>query len=127
MASKRCVSPEDNQGFLGRRALEQWLSTRITPHVARGELWKTSGHMEYYAENMYVFEKEGEPYVVKPMNCPFHIQIYRSGTVYRYEGSGTLHGLLRVRGFTQDDAHIFCTPEQLDEEIPRVLDFTEQS
>ena len=111
-----------------------------TPHIARGELWKTSGHLEYYAENMYVFEKEGEPYVVKPMNCPFHIQIYQSkprsyrelpiryaewGTVYRYERSGTLHGLMRVRGFTQDDAHIFCTPQQLDEEIVEVLGFSE--
>jgi len=111
-----------------------------TPHMARGELWKTSGHMEYYAENMYIFEKEGEPYVVKPMNCPLHIQIYKSrsrsykelplryaewGTVYRYERSGTLHGLLRVRGFTQDDAHIFCTSEQLDGEIQKVLDLAE--
>jgi len=86
-----------------------------TPHIARGELWGTSGHMDYYAENMFVFEKDGEPYVVKPMNCPFHVQIYRSeprsymdlpvryaewGTVYRYERSGALHGLMRVRGFT---------------------------
>jgi len=89
---------------------------------------------------MYLFEKDGEPYVVKPMNCPFHIQIYKSkprsyrdlpiryaewGTVYRYERSGTLQGLLRVRGFTQDDAHIFCTAEQLGDEILRILDFTE--
>lgn len=111
-----------------------------TPHIARGELWKTSGHMEYYIENMYVFERDGEPYVVKPMNCPFHIQIYKSrprsyrelpiryaewGTVYRYELSGTLHGLLRVRGYTCDDAHIFCTREQLEEEILKVLDLTE--
>ena len=112
-----------------------------TPHIARGELWKTSGHLEYYAENMYLFEKERDPYVIKPMNCPYHIQIYKSrprsyrelpiryaewGTVYRYERSGTLYGLLRVRGFTQDDAHIFCTPEQLKEEILKVLDLTEQ-
>jgi len=111
-----------------------------TPHIARGELWKISGHLDYYKENMYVFEKDGEPYVVKPMNCPFHIQIYKSkprsykdlpiryaewGTVYRYERSGTLHGLLRVRGFTQDDAHIFCTAEQIDEEILKLLDFAE--
>ena len=111
-----------------------------TPHIARGELWETSGHLEYYAENMYILEKDGAPFVVKPMNCPFHIQIYKSkprsyrelpiryaewGTVYRYERSGTLHGLLRVRGFTQDDAHIFCAPEQLEEEIPKVLDLTE--
>jgi threonyl-tRNA synthetase len=111
-----------------------------TPHIARGELWKTSGHLEYYRENMYLFDKEGELYVVKPMNCPLHIQIYKAkprsykelpiryaewGTVYRYERSGTLHGLLRVRGFTQDDAHIFCTPEQVEDEILRLLDFTE--
>jgi len=111
-----------------------------TPHIARGELWKISGHLDYYKENMYVFEKDGEPYVVKPMNCPFHIQIYKSkprsykdlpiryaewGTVYRYERSGTLQGLLRVRGFTQDDAHIFCTAEQIDEEILKLLDFAE--
>jgi threonyl-tRNA synthetase len=89
---------------------------------------------------MYLFEKDGQPYVVKPMNCPFHIQIYKAkprsykelpiryaewGTVYRYERSGTLHGLMRVRGFTQDDAHIFCTPEQVDEEIVRLIDFAE--
>jgi len=112
-----------------------------TPHIARGKLWKTSGHMDYYAENMYVFEKEGEQCVIKPMNCPFHIQIYRSkprsyrelpiryaewGTVYRYERSGTLHGLPRVRGFTQDDAHIFCTPEQIQAEMLKALDLTER-
>ena len=111
-----------------------------TPHIARGELWKTSGHLDYYEQNMYVFEKDGESYVVKPMNCPFHIQIYKAkprsykdlpiryaewGTVYRYERSGTLHGLLRVRGFTQDDAHIFCTEEQIEEEIASLLDFAE--
>jgi threonyl-tRNA synthetase len=109
-----------------------------TPHIARGELWRISGHLDYYEQNMYVFEKDGESYVVKPMNCPFHIQIYKSkprsykdlpiryaelGTVYRYERSGTLQGLLRVRGFTQDDAHIFCTAEQVDEEILKLLDF----
>jgi threonyl-tRNA synthetase len=111
-----------------------------TPHIAQGELWKISGHMDYYRENMYIFEKDGESYVVKPMNCPFHIQIYKSqprsyrdlpiryaewGTVYRYERSGTLHGLLRVRGFTQDDAHIFCTKEQVYSEILKLLDFAE--
>jgi len=111
-----------------------------TPHIARGELWRISGHLDYYEQNMYLFEKDGEPYVVKPMNCPFHIEIYKSiprsykdlpiryaewGTVYRYERSGTLHGLLRVRGFTQDDAHIFCTAEQIDGEILKLLDFAE--
>jgi threonyl-tRNA synthetase len=110
-----------------------------TPHIARGELWRISGHLDYYRDNMYIFQKDHEAYVVKPMNCPFHIQIYKSkprsykdlpiryaewGTVYRYERSGTLHGLLRVRGFTQDDAHIFCTRQQTVEEIPRILDLT---
>jgi len=110
-----------------------------TPHIAYRELWKISGHLDFYEGNMYLFEKDGESYVVKPMNCPFHIQIYKSkprsyrdlpiryaewGTVYRYERSGSLHGLFRVRGFTQDDAHIFCTAEQIDKEILRLLDFT---
>lgn len=109
-----------------------------TPHIARKELWQISGHLNYYSENMYCFDKEGEGYVVKPMNCPFHIQIFKAkqrsyrelpkryaewGTVYRYERSGTLHGLLRVRGFTQDDAHIFCAPAQAENEIFRALDF----
>jgi len=112
-----------------------------TPHIARGELWEISGHLGYYSENMYLFEKDGEPYVVKPMNCPFHIQIYKSkprsykelpiryaewGTVYRYERSGTLHGLMRVRGFTVDDAHVFCTREQLSEEILKLLDLSRE-
>ena len=112
-----------------------------TPHIARQELWQASGHLGYYAENMYLFEKDGERYVVKPMNCPFHIQIYKSksrsykelpiryaewGTVYRYERSGTLHGLLRVRGFTQDDAHIFCAAEQVEDEVLKLLGFTER-
>ncbi len=111
-----------------------------TPHLARRELWSTSGHLDYYEQNMYIFEKDGEPYIIKPMNCPFHIQIYKAkprsykelpiryaewGTVYRYERSGTLHGLMRVRGFTQDDAHIFCTAEQVDEEITKLIDFAE--
>jgi threonyl-tRNA synthetase len=109
-----------------------------TPHIAREELWRISGHLEYYKENMYLFKKGGENYVVKPMNCPFHVQIYKSkprsyrdlpiryaewGTVYRYERSGTLQGLLRVRGFTQDDAHIFCTPDEVEDELLRLLDF----
>jgi threonyl-tRNA synthetase len=111
-----------------------------TPHVASLELWKTSGHCDFYKENMYSpMELEGQDYIVRPMNCPFHIQIYKSrlrsyrdlpvryaelGTVYRYERSGVLHGLLRVRGFTQDDAHIFTTPADLPAEIKGVLNFT---
>ena len=112
-----------------------------TPHIAREELWRISGHLDYYKDNMYIFEKENEGFVVKPMNCPLHIMIYKAqprsyrelpiryaemGTVYRYERSGTLHGLFRVRGFTQDDAHIFCTPEQAEKEVLSLLDFTRQ-
>lgn len=110
-----------------------------TPHIARLDLWKRSGHVDFYAENMYSpMEIEGQPYELKPMNCPFHIHIYNSairsyrdfpvryaelGTVYRYERSGVLHGLFRVRGFTQDDAHIFAREDQIEEEILSVLDF----
>lgn len=112
----------------------------FTPHIARLDIWKKSGHIDFYRENMYSpIEIEGADYEIKPMNCPFHIFVYKSrlrsyrdlplrfaelGTVYRYERSGVLHGLLRVRGFTQDDAHIFCTEEQLEDEILRVLDLT---
>ncbi|XCH47519.1 threonine--tRNA ligase [Thermodesulfovibrio sp. 3907-1M] len=111
-----------------------------TPHIAKLELWSKSGHLDFYRENMFSpMQIDEVAYQLKPMNCPFHIQVYKSelrsyrdlplrlaelGTVYRYERSGVLHGLLRVRGFTQDDAHIFCTEEQLEEEIQKVLDFT---
>lgn len=110
----------------------------ITPHILKGELWKTSGHADYYRENMYMFEIDNNEYAVKPMNCPGHILIYKSrtrsykelplrlfelATVYRHEKSGVLHGLLRVRGFTQDDAHIFCLPQQVKPEIKGVIDF----
>ena len=110
----------------------------ISPHAAKIDLWNTSGHTEFYKENMFSnMDIEGKEYVMKPMNCPFHIQIYKTklrsyrdlpvrfgelGTVYRYERSGVLHGLLRVRGFTQDDAHLFCRPAQTEEEITKVLD-----
>ncbi len=110
-----------------------------TPHLGRATLWETSGHLDFYRENMYSgMEIEHQEYLIKPMNCPFHIEIYKSrsrsyrelpfrwaelGTVYRYERSGVLHGLLRVRGFTQDDAHIFCRPDQMPAEIDRVLAF----
>ena len=112
-----------------------------TPHIARDHLWRTSGHYEYYRDNMYTLPVADSEYVLKPMNCPGHVAIYRSrrhsyrelplryfelGTVYRYERSGTLHGLLRVRGFTQDDAHIFCTDEQLESEVSGVLRLTKE-
>ncbi|MBN1798322.1 MAG: threonine--tRNA ligase [Spirochaetales bacterium] len=111
-----------------------------TPHIGKAWLWQTSGHLGFYKENMYAaMEIDNADYYIKPMNCPFHILIYKSalrsyrelplrwaelGTVYRYERSGVLHGLLRVRGFTQDDAHIICTPDQVEEEIERVLKFS---
>ncbi len=111
-----------------------------SPHIGRAWLWETSGHLDFYRENMYApLDIDGQEYFLKPMNCPFHIMMYRSrrrsyrdlpmrlaefGTVYRYERSGVLHGLMRVRGFTQDDAHIFCRPDQVEEEIQHVLDFT---
>jgi threonyl-tRNA synthetase len=110
-----------------------------SPHVGRANLWETSGHLGFYRENMYSsMDVEGQEYYVKPMNCPFHIMIYKNklrsyrelplryaelGTVYRFERSGVLHGLLRVRGFTQDDAHIFVAPEEMEAEVIRVLEF----
>lgn len=114
----------------------------FTPHIGRSTLWETSGHLDFYKDSMYSpMEVDEQDYFVKPMNCPFHIEIYKSrlrsyrelplrwaelGTVYRYEKSGTLHGLLRVRGFTQDDAHIICSPEQIEDEIAEVLRFSLQ-
>ncbi len=111
-----------------------------TPHIGKAQLWETSGHLGFYKENMYSpVDIEGQQYYLKPMNCPFHVYIYKSslrsyrelplryaeeGTVYRYERSGVMHGLMRVRGFTQDDAHHFCRPDQMPEEIDFVLDFS---
>jgi threonyl-tRNA synthetase len=136
------------KGGIIRKEMEDWMRTEYlkrgyslvyTPHVARRQLWQTSGHDGYYAENMFdVMELDDAEYRLKPMNCPFHILIYKDslksyrdlpvrlgelGTVYRYERSGVMHGLLRVRGFTQDDAHIFCTPEQIEGEITGCLEF----
>jgi threonyl-tRNA synthetase len=135
------------KGALLRRLIEDYWKDEhyrhdyellYTPHIARQDLWKTSGHLDFYAENMYSpMDIDEVKYQLKPMNCPFHIGIYNSrkrsyrefpirwcelGTVYRYERAGALHGLLRVRGFTQDDAHIFCRPEQLEDEIFNILD-----
>jgi threonyl-tRNA synthetase len=131
-----------------RKEMEDWMREEYlrrgydlvyTPHVARVDLWKTSGHEGYYAQNMFTpMELDDSDYRIKPMNCPFHILIYKDqlrsyrdlpvrlgelGTVYRYERSGVMHGLLRVRGFTQDDAHIFCTPEQIEDEVVACMDF----
>jgi threonyl-tRNA synthetase len=136
------------KGGLMRKLMEDWMREEYlkrgyslvnTPHVARRQLWQVSGHDGYYAENMFdVMELDDAEYRMKPMNCPFHILIYKDslrsyrdlpvrlgemGTVYRYERSGVMHGLLRVRGFTQDDAHIFCTPAQIEDEVVGCIDF----
>jgi threonyl-tRNA synthetase len=136
------------KGGIIRKQLEDWMrdeylkrgySLVYTPHVARFDLWKTSGHSDFYAQSMFTRMKlDDAEYQLKPMNCPFHILIYKDkqhsyrdlpvrlgelGTVYRYERSGALNGLFRVRGFTQDDAHIFCTPEQIENEIVDCLQF----
>jgi threonyl-tRNA synthetase len=132
-----------------RRVMEEYSRKRheeggyefvYTPHIAKESLFQTSGHLEWYADGMYApMEDDGHNYYLKPMNCPMHVMIYRSrgrsyrelplrlfefGTVYRYEKSGVVHGLTRARGFTQDDAHIFCTPEQLQDELASLLEFT---
>jgi threonyl-tRNA synthetase len=123
-----------------RQHLEGGYDFVYTPHIGRAVLWETSGHLDFYKEGMYSpLDIDGQEYYLKPMNCPFHVQIYKSrkrsyrdlplrwaewGTVYRYERSGTLHGLTRVRGFTQDDAHLFCAPDQMPSEIDKVLNFS---
>jgi threonyl-tRNA synthetase len=125
------------EDFLRQELFRRGYEFVVTPHVARNTLWKISGHYDYYRENMYAFNIDDEEFVIKPMNCPGHIHIYKSkmksyrdlpvrlaefGTVYRYEKSGVLHGTLRVRGFTQDDAHLFCTPDQVLQEISDLID-----
>lgn len=134
-------------GAMLRKIMEDYIKTKhlengydlvITPNILKGKLWEVSGHADHYKENMYYFKVDNEDYAVKPMNCPGHILIFQSkvrsyrdlpiryfelGTVYRQEKAGVLHGLLRVRGFTQDDAHIFCRPDQVKEEVMKVLDF----
>ena len=128
------------EDYWRKRHYEGGYEIVFSPHIGRAQLWETSGHLDFYRDGMYApMDVDGQDYYIKPMNCPFHILIYKSrmrsyrelplrwaelGTVYRYERSGVLHGLLRVRGFTQDDAHIFCTPEQIEDEILRVLDFS---
>lgn len=128
------------ENFWREEHLKNGYDLVYTPHIARLSLWQRSGHTDFYAESMYPpFDVEGNPYQLRPMNCPFHILIYKSrlhsyrelpirwaelGTVYRYERSGVLHGLLRVRGFTQDDAHIFCAKDDIEPEIARTLNFS---
>lgn len=136
------------RGAIVRSIMEDYSRTRhlaggyqmvYSPHIAKSDLWETSGHLDFFAENMYPeMELEGASYYPKPMNCPFHVMVYKSnlrsyrelplrlfelGTVYRYEMSGVLHGLLRTRGFTQDDSHIFCTPQQVPAELQSLLEF----
>jgi len=135
------------KGALLRTVIEDWEKAEhlnrgydliISPHILKSDIWVRSGHYEFYKEHMYIFDVEGAEYAVKPMNCPAHMLVYKTktrsyrdlplrffelGSVYRHEKSGVLHGLLRVRGFTQDDAHIFCLPEQLKHEIESVIDF----
>ena len=130
------------EGYWKEAHLKGGYELLYTPHMASVDLWKTSGHFDFYKDGMFdQMEVEGADYQLKPMNCPFHVLVFKDsqpsyrdlpkrwaelGTVYRYERSGTLHGLFRVRGFTQDDAHIFCLPEQLTDEITQVLDLTEE-
>ncbi|MDC0357957.1 threonine--tRNA ligase [Oligoflexia bacterium] len=122
------------------RHLEGGYDFVYTPHIGRSTLWQTSGHLDFYREDMYApMDIEGQEYFLKPMNCPFHVYIYKDrlrsyrelplrwaewGTVYRYEKSGVTHGLVRVRGFTQDDAHLFCSPDQMPAEIDKALEFS---
>ncbi|MGA1525862.1 MAG: threonine--tRNA ligase, partial [Planctomycetota bacterium] len=134
-------------GFVRHKMEEFWRQEHLkagydivySPHIARSDLWRTSGHLDFYADSMFRgMDVDGADYMLKPMNCPFHVQIFKSrrrsyrelpfrwaelGTVYRYEEAGALHGLMRVRGFTQDDAHLFVRPDQLEAEIDRVMAF----
>jgi len=127
--------------YITKKHLEKGYLLISSPHILKSDIWIKSGHYDYYKEHMYVFESEGQEFAVKPMNCPGHILVFSSrtrsykelplryfelGSVYRHEKSGVLHGLLRVRGFTQDDAHIFCLREQAEEEIIGVIDFVEE-
>ncbi len=136
---KGAILREIIENFIKSECKKRGYLPLVTPHVLKGDLWRISGHSDYYRENMFYLEIDEREYAVKPMNCPGHILIYKSkprsyremplrfyelGTVYRYERSGVLHGLLRVRGFTQDDAHIFCTPDQIEQEVENILDFS---
>lgn len=128
--------------YITKKHLEKGYQLISSPHMFKSDIWIKSGHYGYYKDNMYTFDIEGQEYAVKPMNCPGHILAYASkvrsyrefpiryfelGSVYRHEKSGVLHGLLRVRGFTQDDAHIFCLREQVEEEVMRVIDFVDET
>ena len=132
----RCIIED----FWRRQHFEAGYDLLYSPHIGQANLWETSGHLDFYREGMYApMDIDGVKYFIKPMNCPFHIQVYKAqprsyrdlpllwaelGTVYRYEKSGVVQGLLRVRGFTQDDAHIFCTPDQIEQQVRNVLGFS---
>lgn len=133
-AMLRCIIED----YIRKEHLKRGYQLVVSPHIMKSDIWIQSGHFGYYKENMYVFKIDDQEYALKPMNCPGHILVYKSktrsykdlpikyfelGTVYRNEKSGVLHGLLRVRGFTQDDAHIFCLREHIEEEIVKVIDF----
>ncbi|MDD5496720.1 MAG: threonine--tRNA ligase, partial [Candidatus Omnitrophica bacterium] len=126
------------EDYIKKEHIKRGYEFIVGPHILKSDIWVRSGHYDYYKENMYIFEIDKQEYAIKPMNCPNHIMVYKSatrsyrdlplryfelGTVYRNEKSGVLHGLLRVRGFTQDDAHIFCLKEQAEDEIINVINF----
>ena len=128
--------------YITAKHIEKGYQLISSPHILKSDIWVRSGHYDYYKEHMYIFDTDGQEYAVKPMNCPGHILVYGSrvrsyrefplrffelGSVYRHEKSGVLHGLLRVRGFTQDDAHIFCLREQVEQEVVRVIEFVEET
>ena len=144
-AGSRCGTPK---GAIVRKLMEDYSRARherggydmvFTPHLSKAGLFETSGHLDWYADGMYPpMEMDNGTYYMKPMNCPMHCLVFRArqrsyrelplrlfelGTVYRYERAGTLHGLMRIRGFTQDDSHIYCTKEQMPDEISSLLDF----
>jgi len=129
------------ENYIFEQHMKRGYQIVMTPQILKADVWKRSGHYDYYKENMYIFQADNTEYAIKPMNCPGHIMIYKSqrrsyrelpirmfeaGTVYRHEKTGVLHGLLRVRGFTQDDAHIFCREDQLQREIVEVIIFTKE-
>lgn len=128
--------------YITKKHIEKGYKLISSPHILKSDIWVRSGHYDFYKENMYIFESDDQEYAVKPMNCPGHIMVFGAtkrsyrelplryfelGNVYRHEKSGVLHGLLRVRGFTQDDAHIFCMPDQVESEIMKVIDFVDET
>ena len=131
---------EELETFLKGKLKRGGYQSVYTPHLAKRDLWEISGHTSHYLDNMFSMDIEGQPYILKPMNCPMHTMIFKSdlhsyrdlpirisefGTVYRYEKSGVMHGLNRVRGFTQDDAHVFCRPDQIKDEILTLIRLVE--